>query len=101
MVNPASPARCGSRSCWAISGRKPASLIVAMVRIELSSPAGGGEPESFATINQPAALEYRDGYLYVTYNVLAGLGFSERPSMFDKRGNLRAGPNGKLARWSL
>lgn len=45
-------------------------------------PSGGGDPEQFATVNQPAAVEYRNGFLYGTYNVLSG-------------------PSGKLARWAL
>jgi hypothetical protein len=67
----------------------------------LRIPAGGGEPEPFAMISQPADLEIAKGHLYATVNVLAGLeGKSRNP--FDGRDlALRAGPNGKLVRWAL
>lgn len=60
-----------------------------------------GEPEVFATINQPAAVEISDGKLYATVNVLAGL-FKQTAEPFSGRDLLRmAGPNGKLVRWDL
>jgi sugar lactone lactonase YvrE len=65
----------------------------------LRIPAGGGEPQPFATINQPAALEIAKGHLYATVNVLAGL---EKQRQFAPRDvGRRAGPAGKLVRWAL
>jgi hypothetical protein len=61
-----------------------------------------GEPEEFASVNQPAALEIARGDLYATTNVLSGLGFKQRATPFGGRDVLRqAGPNGKLVRWHL
>lgn len=68
----------------------------------LRIPAGGGAPEVFATINQPAALEVGRGKLYGTVNVLAGLGFGKHQTQFAPRDvQHRAGPAGKLVRWRL
>lgn len=68
----------------------------------LKYPAGGGEPEVFASINQPAALEIAKGNLFATVNVLAGLGFKQRQVPFAQHRAERAdGPNGKLVYWSL
>ncbi len=68
----------------------------------LRAPAGGGEPEVFAEINQPAALEIRNGNLYATVDALVGLGFKQRQVPFAPRDDSRrAGPNGKLVRWPL
>lgn len=66
-------------------------------------PAAGGEPEVFAEINQPAALEIARGTLYATVNVLSGLGFKQRQTPFAPRSASRAPapPNGKLVYWVL
>ncbi len=79
-------------------------MYVAMLfpGVILRIPAGGGAPQPFASVNQPAALEISDDYLYATVNVLSGLGFKKRQAQFAPRGQeLRAGPNGKLVRWKL
>ena len=62
---------------------------------------GGGEPEEFATVNQPAALEISGGDLYGTVDVLTGLGFKQRQTPFARHLPRQAGPNGKLVRWDL
>jgi hypothetical protein len=68
----------------------------------LRIPAGGGEPEVFASVNQPAALEISTGNLYATVNVLAGLGFKQRQIPFaPHRAKGADGPNGKLVRWAI
>jgi hypothetical protein len=79
-------------------------MYVAMLfpGVILRIPAGGGAPQPFATVNQPAALEISDGRLYATVNVLSGLGFKQRQTQFAPRDQeLRAGPAGKLVRWKL
>ena len=79
-------------------------MYVAMLfpGVILRIPAGGGAPQPFATVNQPAALEISDGHLYATVNVLSGLGFKQRQTQFAPRDQeLRAGPAGKLVRWKL
>lgn len=79
-------------------------IYVAMIfpNTILRIPAGAGAPEPFATPNQPAALEIRNGYLYGTINVLAGLGFKQRQVPWAPRTLPRQdGPAGKVVRWAL
>jgi hypothetical protein len=78
-------------------------MYVAMLfpGVILRIPAGGGAPQPFATVNQPAALEISDGHLYATVNVLSGLGKQRSTPLSLRDLALRAGPNGKLVRWKL